>query len=152
MRHILTGFGFVACLLFIAAAVVQADTEAGETIDWFVIGSGGGTMSSSNYTVSGTVGQVAAGPVSSANYTINQGYWQSLESSGGDCTMRGDMNCDGTINISDMTYLVSFLFSGGPTPCFAAHGDINCDTSINISDMTYLVSFLFSGGPAPCPC
>ncbi len=69
-----------------------------------------------------------------------------------DCTLRGDMNCDGAVGISDMTYLVAYLFSGGPEPCLLAHGDVNDDAAVNIADMTYMVDFLFLGGPAPLPC
>jgi hypothetical protein len=56
------------------------------------------------------------------------------------------------INVSDMTYLIAFLFSGGaPPPCFE-EGDMNADEVINITDMTYLIAYLFSGGPAPAAC
>lgn len=71
----------------------------------------------------------------------------TIESSSFTC---GDVNGDQAVNISDMTYLVSFLFSGGPDPVPYESADVNCDGAVNISDMTYMVSFLFSGGPAPC--
>jgi hypothetical protein len=68
--------------------------------------------------------------------------------------IRGNVDGDAAdlINVSDMTYLIAFLFSGGaPPPCFE-EGDVNADEVINISDMTYLVAYLFSGGPAPAAC
>ena len=82
------------------------------------------------------------------------GYLAPTADCGGpvDCLKRGDMNCDGNVNVSDMTYLIAFLFSGGPAPCYAKHGDVNGDGNTNVSDMTYLIAFLFSGGPAPVPC
>jgi len=62
----------------------------------------------------------------------------------------GDLNFDGSINIADLTYIVAYLFSGGPEPipdiCVA---DVNNDGGINIADLTYLVAYLFGGGPAP---
>ncbi len=62
----------------------------------------------------------------------------------------GDVNgqADG-VNISDMTHLVAFLFSGGTPPPFADAADVNNDTTTNISDMTYLVAYLFSSGADP---
>lgn len=66
--------------------------------------------------------------------------------------IRGDLNDDGAVNISDMTYLVAFLFSGGSPPVCEEEGDVNGDAAINISDMTYLVAFLFSGGAPPADC
>jgi len=68
--------------------------------------------------------------------------------------LRGNVDGDpeDLVNISDMTYLVAFLFSGGAAPPCLEEGDVNADEVINISDMTYLVAYLFSGGPAPEPC
>lgn len=62
----------------------------------------------------------------------------------------GDINGDGEgPNVSDMTYLVSYLFSGGPEPPSLWAADVNGVPPINVSDMTYLIAYLFSGGPAP---
>lgn len=68
---------------------------------------------------------------------------------GTEFVLRGDVNHDLTINVSDITYLVSYLFSGGPEPVTVQAGDVNADTDINIEDMTYFVAYLFSGGPNP---
>jgi len=63
----------------------------------------------------------------------------------------GDMNEDKKVNIVDLTYLVSYLFGGGPEPVPPCAGDVNDDNKINIVDLTYLVSYLFGGGPEPDP-
>ena len=74
------------------------------------------------------------------------------------CVDRGNVDDNeppGTaVNVSDLTYLVAFLFSGGPTPpCQeAANVDASSNGTINISDLTYLVAYLFSGGPEPPEC
>lgn len=66
----------------------------------------------------------------------------------------GDLNGDygAQPNVADLTYLVSFLFRGGPAPVPLWVGNVNCVGSDepNVADLTYLVSFLFRGGPAPC--
>ncbi len=31
--------------------------------------------------------------------------------------IQGDVNCDGMISISDATYLINYIFAGGPAPC-----------------------------------
>jgi uncharacterized protein (TIGR02145 family) len=65
-------------------------------------------------------------------------------------------NVDGDIeelvNITDMTYLIAYLFSGGAAPPCFEEGDVNADGLINITDMTYLIAYLFSGGLAPEEC
>ena len=66
----------------------------------------------------------------------------------------GNVNADPTINIFDITYLISYLYLGGPAPVPYAlcNCDANCDCVCNIFDITYLISFLYRNGPAPCTC
>jgi CSLREA domain-containing protein len=59
----------------------------------------------------------------------------------------GDVNGDGAVNVSDIFYLINFLFAGGPVPIGEA--DMNGDGAVNVSDVFYLINTLFAGGPAP---
>lgn len=61
----------------------------------------------------------------------------------------GDVNADGTYNISDITYLVAYLFSGGPGPIPLESADCNGDGIIGISDLTCFICYMFSGCPPP---
>ena len=61
----------------------------------------------------------------------------------------GDMNNDETVNIADLTFLLSYLFSNGPSPNPLCIGDVNADSNVNIADLTYLVAYLYNEGPAP---
>jgi hypothetical protein len=65
----------------------------------------------------------------------------------------GDINGDGTPAImSDLTYLVDYLFRDGPAPSYMNTADLNSDGSVNIADLTYLVTYMFLNGPPPqCP-
>ncbi|MCJ7459675.1 MAG: cupredoxin domain-containing protein [candidate division Zixibacteria bacterium] len=63
---------------------------------------------------------------------------------------RGDANGDSKITVSDVVYLVNYLFKGGPPPNPLLTGDANCDTKVTVSDVVYLVNYLFKGGPPPC--
>ena len=63
---------------------------------------------------------------------------------------RGDVNCDGQRTVSDIVYLINYLFKGGPPPIFIETGDANCDSKVNVSDVVYLINYLFKGGPPPC--
>jgi len=67
--------------------------------------------------------------------------------------MRGDVNYDlSGPNVADLTYLVDYLFRGGPPPPCPEEGDVNGDGNTNVADLTYLVDYLFRGGPPPPPC
>ncbi|MCJ7458213.1 MAG: SBBP repeat-containing protein [candidate division Zixibacteria bacterium] len=61
----------------------------------------------------------------------------------------GDANADGQLTVSDVIYLVNYLFKGGSEPAPFEAGDVNCDAAITVSDVVYLVNYLFKGGPPP---
>jgi len=64
----------------------------------------------------------------------------------------GDVNANGSINILDATYLINYLYRGGPAPPYEELADVNNNGSINILDVTYLIAYLYKGGVAPnCP-
>ncbi|MEW5922967.1 MAG: peptidoglycan DD-metalloendopeptidase family protein [Candidatus Zixiibacteriota bacterium] len=64
----------------------------------------------------------------------------------------GDANGNGALNILDVTYLITYLYKGGPEPVPMEGGDANGNGAINILDVTYLITYLYKSGPAPvCP-
>ncbi|HSG98402.1 MAG TPA: choice-of-anchor B family protein, partial [candidate division Zixibacteria bacterium] len=65
------------------------------------------------------------------------------------CVTPGDGNHDGVFNISDVTYGIAYIFSGGGAPACQDEADSNGDNSFNISDVTYGITYIFSSGPAP---
>lgn len=68
------------------------------------------------------------------------------------CDIPGDATHSGTVNIGDVTYLISHIFTGGPAPFCDGEGDPDGNGGINIGDVTYLIARIFSGGPEPiCP-
>ncbi len=65
---------------------------------------------------------------------------------------RGDSDFSGQIGISDLTYMVEYLFNSGPVPIpISDAGDFNCSLELGISDLTGIVNYLFESGPPP-PC
>jgi len=66
--------------------------------------------------------------------------------------LRGDANVDGSTNVSDLTFLVAYLFAGGPESSCPVEADVDGTGFVNVADITYLVQYLFAGGPAPWPC
>lgn len=66
----------------------------------------------------------------------------------------GDADNNGIVNISDVVYLIAFIFGGGPRPFpITLVGDADCNGFVNISDAVYIIAYIFGGGPPPCnPC
>jgi len=64
----------------------------------------------------------------------------------------GDANGDGPVNILDCSYLIAFLYLGGPAPDPLVGSDVNNDGTVNILDISYLIAYLYLEGPPPnCP-
>ncbi len=71
----------------------------------------------------------------------------------------GDMDHSHTLDISDLVYMVDYMFVGGApiSPICVGDIDINDDGDclVDISDLVYFVDYMFTGGPAPvagCVC
>ena len=80
----------------------------------------------------------------------------------------GDANADNKWSVSDVIYLINYLFKGGPPPKLydgtiqngppkeedtafnrLLHGDANDDCKMSVSDVIYLINYLFKGGLGP---
>ena len=57
----------------------------------------------------------------------------------------GDVNDDGSVTISDVSVLISYLLSGEAFPFNAGNADVNLDGSISIIDVSVLISYLLRG-------
>ena len=65
----------------------------------------------------------------------------------------GDVNSDGSVDVTDVVYLINYLFTEGPPPPWPlTRGDANGDGSVNVTDVVYLINYLFSEGPPPTDC
>jgi len=73
---------------------------------------------------------------------------QVLWNTGAQSAQCGDCNGDGRITIADATYLVSYIYRGGPAPI--GQGDVNLDGRVTIADATYIVAYIYRGGSPPC--
>ncbi|MEW5924942.1 MAG: thrombospondin type 3 repeat-containing protein, partial [Candidatus Zixiibacteriota bacterium] len=64
----------------------------------------------------------------------------------------GDANGNGSVNILDVTFIITYLYKSGPAPDPIQSADVNNTGSVNILDVTFLISYLYKSGPAPnCP-
>jgi hypothetical protein len=63
--------------------------------------------------------------------------------------LRGDANSDGYVDITDVVFLLSYLFRTAAAPRPMEAGDVTCDGDVSIDDVVYLISYLFRNGPPP---
>ena len=83
----------------------------------------------------------------------------------------GDMNDDGSRNLTDVIYMLNYLYLGGPEPASCAvrnanqdqqgetatedglttktNGDLDADGTVGITDVILFFHWLFSGGAEP---
>lgn len=64
----------------------------------------------------------------------------------------GDVNGNlaNELDISDLVYLVDYMFTGGPPPPIPEATDMDGSGGpLDISDLVYIVDYMFNGGPAP---
>ena len=63
----------------------------------------------------------------------------------------GDLNWDGSVNISDAVFLINYIFiPNSPLPNPLESADVNCDSKSSLVDIIYLINYVFRGGSAPC--
>ena len=59
--------------------------------------------------------------------------------------LRGDVNLDNGVNISDVTALIDYLLNGSTEGISLTNDDTNIDQNVNIADVTVLIDFLLNG-------
>ena len=63
--------------------------------------------------------------------------------------VRGDINADSRIDVSDPVALLFWLFRGDPRPRCVASANADADSQVALTDAVYLLAHLFQDGPAP---
>ena len=68
--------------------------------------------------------------------------------------LRGNINLDpqDTIDISDLTSFVGWMFKSGAAPPCMLEADVDGNGDHDIADVTYLVGYMFKGGAQPAGC
>jgi len=160
-------FLLLAVLLIVLIPALVFAT--GEEINWQVI-SGGGSMNgtSTNYRLSGTVGQTATGSGTSTGYGLLHGFWQTFDPQIDNCCMAwgtpGDANKDNNVNLTDILDAISFVYvvplgepvaADGCNALYDANGDgLTAETpNVNLTDILNMISHVYVvplGEPVLC--
>lgn len=66
----------------------------------------------------------------------------------------GDMNCDGRVDVADLTEFIDFLFIFFRPLCCSAAANVDGDPGgvFDIADLTFLIDHLFINFPPPASC
>lgn len=66
----------------------------------------------------------------------------------------GDVNSDWNVEVTDIVYLINYLFKSGEPPLcppepYTACADANGDFEVTLADIVYLINYLLKNGPPP---
>ena len=121
-------FGLAPCCPALGAG--QASTNYRIVRD--VMGSGGGSSSSTGYSLQATLGQPSAiGISSSATYSNHAGFWHYM-------IALGDLNGDGTVGLEDVIYGLEVLTGGNPGE-LCREADVDGDGKIGMAEVVYIL-------------
>jgi hypothetical protein len=68
----------------------------------------------------------------------------------GNQTVCGDVSGDKIVTLSDVSFIMSYIFGGGPAPDNESLVDPNCSGSLSVSDAVLIINYIFASGPGPC--
>ncbi|MFQ5607634.1 MAG: dockerin type I domain-containing protein, partial [Candidatus Zixiibacteriota bacterium] len=63
--------------------------------------------------------------------------------------LRGDANTDTRVDLTDIVFLIDFIFRSGVPPVSFDAADADFDSRIRITDVTFLINYLYRNGPPP---
>ena len=116
--------------LFSATSFAGLMSSSSYTITDDVFSSGGGTMSSANYSLQATLGQPSPiGTSNSSTYSNHAGFWHFL-------VTLGDVNGDGAVNLTDVIRVLQVLSGQNGGQIYKA-ADINGDGQIGLEELLY---------------
>lgn len=144
----------MAALVLLIGSMVSASE-----IPKQVIGSGGNTGTSTNFILSGTVGQTAVGVGTSTNFVLYQGFWSPTVLNLDCCQNRGDYDHDGIVNVADIVAWAKWSFQQNPigpaceeSTNYYPECDFDANDRIDVADITAQALWMFKEGEDPVPC
>ena len=63
--------------------------------------------------------------------------------------LRGDVDSDQGIELTDAVFTLNYLFIGGRIPACLDAADVNDNASVELTDAIFILNYLFIGGRLP---
>ncbi len=125
-------------LLFLS---INSPASAQYQLDWFTMDGGGALFTSGgSFELSGTIGQPDAGdlqqPMSGGPFELIGGFWAIAVG----CTCIGDVDGNCSVDISDLSILLSAFGCCSPNPCYNAIADLDQNGCVELTDLSLLLS------------
>ena len=135
------------------AALTQSSNFANSLYNLTIYSSGIQISTSASFNNFGIIGPIGVGFSKSASYGNFSGYSDFNSGSNSDCCeIRGDSNHSGFVDISDLIFIVDFIFDNGDQLYCWKEFDNNIDGNIDIVDLTIFVDFMFRNSAPLPPC
>jgi len=119
-------------------------------------GGSGYDQSASSITVDDQYNFYVLGQTESTDFPLLRPFQSSLSGSSTDAFVakfhgyvQGDANGSAFVDIDDVSFLISYIFEGGPAPQPLESGDADCSGFVDIDDVVYVIAYIFEGGPPP---
>ncbi|PWB76083.1 hypothetical protein C3F09_01180 [candidate division GN15 bacterium] len=144
-------------VVVIATALLLAGSGLAQTytLATQILSNGATNSSNASYSLQGTLYQSAIRLTKASGNQVQQGFWRYMLTYYPCCIgIRGNVNNDEQqmVDLTDLTFLSSYLTSGSPVPACYDEGNVNGIGIIDLADLTYLSSYLSGGNPPPsCP-
>ncbi len=68
------------------------------------------------------------------------------------CSVRGDFDHNGQVDVSDIVGWINWSFNGGDPPVVQSELDMDNSGQVDVGDIVYWIRWSFDGGPEPLPC
>jgi hypothetical protein len=121
----------------------------------------GGSNNDEALAVANTEGLIAIAGKTQSNDLPVQNSWQHQYGGGSadgfvvvvaphEKSFCGDLDGSGELNVSDVVFLILYIFADGGLPHDERGGDVDCDGAPTITDAVYLINYIFGSGGPPC--
>ena len=128
-RNLMMVLVALASLLVVSVALAQ--TSANFDQSWHVLSGAGAPISSTNFSVDGSLSQLAIGIAGSSNYRVESGYWYGPIT----CVVFGDLDCNCEVNVADIMLVASRWNSSVGDYAYDPAHDLDDDGDIDIVDI-----------------